>query len=155
MKPSRRTMLLGGGAVVLAGAAVGTPAILNAGRPEVAVAAVVRRVFGSDVASAKDIEAFAKAYVARRRFGVGRAGRFLAAGAPQLLPVLALASGRTSLEKIGSHLEKAEADVTKDFILSTNYAHRRPGKPVTFEAIADYHQPFACLNPIARFDFDD
>lgn len=155
MRPSRRALLLGGGTVVLAGAALGVPAVINSGRPEAGVAAVVRRVFGGDVASARDIAAFAKAYVTRYQLGVGRAGRLLAAGAPQLLPVLSMAPGRTALEKIGSHLEIAEADVTKAFIQSTNYAFRKAGKPVTFEALADYHQPFACLNPIARYDFDD
>lgn len=154
MSKTRRA-LLAGGAVTFVGIALGVPAFLNMGRPQAGVAAIVRRVFGGDVASDADIKAFAKAFVDRfHGLAPGRAGRLLAGATPELLPVLAVAPFATGLEKLGSHLEIAEAEVTLSFIRATNYVFRKPGKPVTFEALPIF-EPYACLNPVARFDFDD
>src|SRR5687767_6165490 len=117
MAVSRRLLLLGGVATVGVGLAV--PAALNLRRPQATIEAIVRRVFGDDVASGEDIRRFADA-CAKRLSGIGL-GRgpvedLVAATYPILAPVLGFSAMPSFAEPLGSPYENAESAIATLFI---------------------------------------
>lgn len=155
MKLSRRTMLFGGAAAIGAGGA--GVAALNARNPDQAIAAMVRRIFGADIAQDDVLRRFAAAS-AQRLSGIGL-GRgvvetLVTASYPMLAPILEHWPMPSAMEPIGTPYENAASTIATLFIRYTDYQIRAPGAAVTFDGFPDM-QPFMCLNMIARYDDDD
>lgn len=155
MAISRRLLLLGGAATVGVGLAV--PAALNLRRPQATIEAIVRRVFGDDVASGEDIRRFANACVKRLSgLGLGRGPveDLVAATYPILAPVLEFSPMPSLAEPLGSPYENAESAIATLFIKYSDYAIRSPGQAAKFTGFPEI-QPYMCLNLQARYDTDD
>jgi hypothetical protein len=155
MSFSRRSLLLGGAAVVGVGLAAG--AALNLRRPQAAVEAMVRRIFGSDNVAPADVRRFAEAYV-ERLSGLGLGGGLVedlvAASYPMLSPGLERIPMPSLVEPLGSPYENAESAIATLFIKYSDYAVRAPGERASFTGFPQM-QPFMCLNLQARYDEDD
>lgn len=109
---------------------------------------LVRRLFGKDIAAEAELRAFADFYLSSRNPQRNFIRAY--AAAPAAFDIARF----TNVAGLNDRVWSLKYELTEAFLRNTNMLYREPGEPVIFAQQAPMGVG-SCINPMARFDYDD